>query len=314
VNTIAALDLGGTYLRAGWWSGGDWLATRRERTRVLDQPDLIQQMVDIVEAGPSVSGLVVATAGTLRPASGHIVGAANLPLQDVNLRQALQRATGLPVVILGDAVAATVAEFVRGPGRGIRDGIFITVSTGIGAGLVTGGSLISGSSHQAGELGHIPMALDDDAPACPCGQRGCLETLASGHGLTARYADLTGQAMDAHAILRAAQRHDQPAADLVDQGARYLGAALATLWRLFSPEVMVLGGGMIESGLYLHRVIRWLDTTLAQSVPNASRIVTTATCTPTSALVGAALVGSGVPEAVKLLSNTGFKSQLEDLP
>lgn len=317
MSPIAALDLGGTFLRTGWWQDGDWLLTHTERT-VKDhaQPGLIGQIVDAVRSGPAASGLVVATAGTLSPITGHVHRAANLPLEDVDLKDVLQAELGVPVAILGDAAAATVAEFVTGAARGFSQGAYVTVSTGIGLGIVVRGTLVSGSSHQSGELGHIPVDLSENAPICPCGQRGCLECFSSGSGLVARYgsarASTASPPLDTREILRLAEAGDRIAAEVVTQGAHLLGAALAMFTRLFAPEVMVIGGGLAKSRAYVDLATSWLHTILADAVPGAPKPVVTTMCEPSNALVGAALAGVGDPTARQLLEDTGFDIQLQE--
>lgn len=317
MSPIAALDLGGTFLRTGWWQDSDWLLTHTERT-VKDhaQPGLIGQIVDAVRSGPAASGLVVATAGTLSPVTGHVHRAANLPLDDVDLKDVLQDELGIPVAILGDAAAATVAEFVTGAARGFSQGAYVTVSTGIGLGIVVRGTLVSGSSQQAGELGHIPVDLSENAPICPCGQRGCLECFASGSGLVARYDSArshdTTRPLDARDVIRLAEAGDRTATEVVSQGAHLLGAALAVFTRLFAPEVMVIGGGLAKSRAYVDMAASWLHTILTDAVPDAPRPVVTTMGEPSNALVGAALAGIGDPAARRLLEETGFEVQLQE--
>jgi glucokinase len=312
VSLIAAVDLGGTHLRVGWWRDDDWIDRRTEPSRrSAGTAGLVEQLVQAVRSGPAADGLVVATAGTLRPASGHVVQAANLPLRQVDLRRILSQRLGLPVAVLGDAAAATVAEFARGAGRGCDHGVFVTVSTGIGSGFVTAGALVTGADDQAGELGHIPVCLGPEASRCPCGQRGCLETVASGSGLVARWAEAGGGAGDSPALMAAAQAGREPARAIVERGATHLGAALVSMIRLFSPEVVVLGGGLAGSAFYVGRVEAALESVSAGSLPRAVQLIRPAQCQPSSALVGAALAGSGDPAATRLLRRSGFRIQLE---
>ena len=315
MSPIAALDLGGTMLRTGWWQDGTWLRTTADRTvKDRGQAGLIAQIVDSVRSGPRPSGLVVATAGTLSPVTGQVHRAANLPLENVGLKDLLEAELGIPVAILGDATAATVAEFVVGAAQGVPHGVYITVSTGIGSGVVVRGALVSGSNHQAGELGHIPVDLGDDAPKCLCGQRGCLELFSSGSGLVARFAEAQPPAdprLDARAVLALAEQGQPSATEVVERGSRLLGGSLAVLTRLLSPEILVLGGGLARSHYYMSKVIWWLGTILADSVPGALRSVRTSVCEPSNALVGAALAGARDPAANLRLGGTGFECQLE---
>jgi len=315
---IGTVDLGGTFLRTGWWQDGGWLLTKDERTRTRDgQAGLTEQIISAVKAGPSIRGLVVATAGDLSPATGYIHEAANLPLDNVDLRQLLSQRLGVPVAVLGDAAAGTVAEFVVGAGKGVSQGVFLTISTGIGMGLVINGTLVSGLDHQAGELGHIPVDTSPSAPACPCGQTGCLEAFASGSGLVARYYALESMAansdLDGRAIVEMAEQGHTQAGKVVEQGSRLLGGALATLIRVLCPQAIVMGGGLAQSHYYMGLATGWLERILAVTVPGSSRLILPAICQPSTPLVGGALAGAGDTTARRLLEGTGYREQLEAL-
>ncbi|MCL2802764.1 MAG: ROK family protein [Micrococcales bacterium] len=318
MKTIGTVDLGGTFLRTGWWRQDAWLMTHAERTCTNDGQDaLTSQIIRAVEAGPDISGLVVATAGGLSTVTGHIHHAANLPLDNLDLRETLGQRLGVPVAVLGDAAAGTVAEFGAGAAKGLSHGAFLTISTGIGMGLVINGRLVSGLNHQAGELGHIPVDTSAEAPQCPCGQSGCLEAFASGNGLVARFcADggATGSPVpDGRAVVELAERGHRGATVVVNQGGQLLGAALAMLIRLLSPQVLVLGGGLAKSRYYIGLATTWLERILAQSLPGSSRLICTGTCEPSNPLVGAALAGAGDLAARRLLKGTGYEEQLEAL-
>lgn len=159
-----------------------------------------------------------------------------------------------------DATAAGWAEHDRGAGTGAADMLMVTLGTGIGGGLVTGGRLAEGAHRFAGELGH--MVVDPHGPLCPCGQRGCWERFASGSGLglLGREAAIAGladgvvalagdpEAVRGEHVTRAAAAGDGGALAIVDRFAWWLALGLANLANVLDPAVIVLGGGIVDAG------------------------------------------------------------------
>lgn len=170
----------------------------------------------------------------------------------------------MPVYLMNDANAAAFGEYLFGAGRNIPNLIYITVSTGIGGGIIIKGDIYEGVSGAAGEIGH--MTIDLNGPKCNCGSNGCLETMASGSAL-AREARRHIEAGEGRAILeassndvfkvsaetifQAAQEGDQLAGDLIRQTGRYLGIGLSNLINIFNPEMIVIGGGLSNMGDHL---------------------------------------------------------------
>jgi glucokinase len=253
------IDLGGTKtVVAVVDAGGSVHAARRRPTELTGDPgrDVARLAEDcrevLAEAGRPVRGVGVSAPGPIDPARGALVAPPNLPgWDDVPLRDALAEALGLPVWLENDANAAALAEWRFGAGQGCQDLVYLTMSTGIGAGLVLGGRLHAGFSGKAGELGHVPVEWDG-AP-CACGRRGCFEAYAGGAAWTARLrreAPLQGRvAALAGAQDRITPEHVVAAAGEGDawalaEMARYNGwlvRALVTLVFLLAPERIVLG-------------------------------------------------------------------------
>ena len=213
--------------------------------------------------------------------------------------------------LVGDATAATVAEFCSGAAAGARHGAYVTVSTGIGMGLVVDGRLVAGLDDQAGELGHIPVR-PGGAP-CGCGQRGCLEAYASGRGLADRARDacregarsslraLEPERISARDVVAAARREDDLAMGLVDDAVELLAGALATLVRLLAPQVLVLGGGVLGSSGLMDPV---RERVVALLEPNAAGLrerIRPAVHGELSALRGAAAICRADEAAVALM-------------
>jgi glucokinase len=167
----------------------------------------------------------------------------------------LAELTGLPVTLDNDGHAAARGEWRHGAGRGLDDFVYITVSTGIGGGVVSGGRLLRGRMGLAGHVGH--MTVSDTSEPCACGNRGCWEALASGTALgrAARAAigarpaslirELAGtEPPSARHVGEAARQRDALARELIEAEARWLGIGIVNLLHLFSPRRVVVGGGV----------------------------------------------------------------------
>ncbi|HZQ34504.1 MAG TPA: ROK family protein [Dehalococcoidia bacterium] len=262
-----AIDLGGTkILTAVVASSGEVRSSDRIATRAGEGPDAVcEEMVASLrracgQAGTkldALTGIGVSAAGPLDAGRGVLTEPPNLPgWKDVPLGRMLHGRCDLRVVLENDANAAALGEFVFGAGRGTRDMVYITVSTGVGGGVVCGGRLYRGASGAAGEIGHMTIAYRGER--CGCGRAGCLEAYASGTAIAreGRHAAESGgspalaaqaaggQAIDAEAVARAAEAGDAAAAAILARAAEYLGVGLMNTVHLFNPELIVLGGGV----------------------------------------------------------------------
>jgi glucokinase len=237
----------------------------------------IADLVVSLQAGAPGCAVGIGVPG-LVDADGVLRFAPNLPgVVEVPVRAALERQGIGPLVVGNDATGATWAEFTSGSARGARDVVMATIGTGIGGGVVLGGVLIGGHHGFAGEFGH--MVVDPNGPRCPCGQRGCWERYASGSGLSllAREAAQAGEAGrvvelaggDAEAVRGehvtvAAAEGDAQAMSVMDRFAWWLAVGLANLAVAFDPELIVLGGGMVEAGPVLLEPARRAFATLLE--------------------------------------------------
>jgi glucokinase len=188
----------------------------------------------------------------------------NLPgWHDVPLAEIVTKELGVPCVLENDANAAALAEHRWGSGRGTRHMLFLTVSSGIGAGIIIDGKLYRGASGAAGEVGH--MTVNARGPRCHCGHRGCLEMYASGiaiarlaRRLVTRRPDsplaqlARTQPLTARLVHQAADAGDEGARELIANAGRFLGIGLGSLINIFDPQVIVLDGSLTKMGdLYL---------------------------------------------------------------
>ncbi len=212
-----------------------------------------------------LAGIGVGAPGLSSPERGVIFTSPNLPgWKDVPLKDIVQEALGVKVYLINDANAAALGEMMLGAARGARNFIYITLSTGIGGGIVIDGQVYSGSLGTAGEIGH--MTIDAAGPRCNCGNTGCWETLASGTALAREarnrlkegvstsildYARGDIGKVTAETVQRAAEQGDALAAELITRTSYYVGVGLANLINIFNPELIVIGGGLSNMGAVL---------------------------------------------------------------
>jgi len=272
-----AIDLGGTNVRAivasldGKISGDD-----RRPSRASDGLDAtIEALLASlsracaeagVEAG-GLSGLGVATPGWVDTERGVVPAAPQLiGWRDVPLVEMLQERLGLTVLLENDANAAALGENAFGAGRGTRHMLYITISTGVGAGIIADGRLYGGAKGSAGEIGHT--IIDPSGPRCGCGNNGCLESLSSGTAIARRAAEAADRGdsaalagireregrLGARLVADAARKGDAASIAIYEEAGRFLGIALANAVNLLSPEAIILGGGVMQAkDLFLPR-------------------------------------------------------------
>jgi glucokinase len=204
-----------------------------------------------------VRALGIGLPGPVDPSAGLVISPANLPgFRNVPLNRILTRGTGIRSYLHHDAHLAALGEHRRGAGRGASELIYVTVSTGIGAGLLIRGELYAGAHGSAGEIGHI--VVQKDGPLCTCGNRGCVEVLASGTGIARAARELGAKTPEsalhrldspsAEDVVRAARTGDQLAISILETAGAYLGIAMGTLVNLFNPQLIVLGGSVLKAG------------------------------------------------------------------
>jgi glucokinase len=212
-----------------------------------------------------VRALGIGLPGPVDPSAGLVISPANLPgFKNVPLNRILTGATGIHSYLHHDAHLAALGEHRRGAARGASEVIYLTVSTGIGAGLLLRGELYSGAHGIAGEIGHI--VVQRDGPLCTCGNRGCVEAIASGTGIARAARELGADwptsalhNLDAPSpadVVRAARAGDQLAISILETAGTYLGIAIGTLVNLFNPQLIVLGGSVLKAGPLLLKPMR----------------------------------------------------------
>ncbi len=200
--------------------------------------------------------LGVSCGGPLVTKTGIVYAPPNLPTWDaVPLRSILEAELGLPVCLENDANATALAEHRWGAGRGCADMAFLTMGTGIGAGLILGGELYRGRGDLAGEIGHATVW--PDGPLCLCGKRGCLETLASGTAIGRMGRERLGEAVTtAEEVCTLARAGNPLAQSVIADAARFMGLGLANLLHTLNLERIVLGTLAVHAADLLLEPIR----------------------------------------------------------
>ena len=269
---VLGVDLGGTKTLCAVASRrGEIIGRDLRPTPAADGPEAgIKALLDsmrgaLADAGASPGQIVaigLGVPGLLDVAAGVMLTSPNLPgWRDVPLRDIVQQEFGVATHLVNDANAAALGEAKYGAARGVADFVYVTLSTGIGAGIVIGGKLYTGKFGGAGELGH--MTIQADGPPCACGGNGCWETLASGTALEREarvrlragetslmleYVDGDIDRVDAPRVHRAALAGDRLANELIVLTGYYVGIGLANIINIFNPELIVLGGGLTNLG------------------------------------------------------------------
>jgi len=210
-------------------------------TPTESQEALLDGIADAVVqlAAGSVGAVGIGIPSVIDPATGKALGSVNIPLRDVALADVLRDRLGLPVVIGNDGNMAALAEWKLGAARDVGDMVMLTLGTGVGGGVVTGGSLYRGIA----ELGHVVVVAD--GPPCQgnCTGRGHLEAVASGNAADREAEKLWGEGANAELLVEQAQAGDAGAVEALAGIGHLLGAAIGSFVNTFGPQLVVLGGG-----------------------------------------------------------------------
>lgn len=307
-----AVDLGGTKIIAAVVLPSGKIISRRYCFTLADGgPELvINRLLSAVNSAiakakltaSELSGVGIAAAGIIDVDEGLITTSPNLPhWHNIPLRDIVADKLGITAYVINDASAAALGEHRFGVGKGVANLVYLTVSTGIGGGIITDGKLYAGANGCAGELGH--MTIDIQGPQCNCGNFGCLEALASGTAMSreamgrlacgesssmvelveGRLEDIT-----AEIVASAARQGDTLACDIVTRAAAYLGIGLANLVNIFNPELIVVGGGVSKMGDLLLRQAREVVRERAFQLPARTVRIVRARLGSNSGIMGVA--------------------------
>ena len=320
-----AMDWGGTWARASVIDRQGRLlwSSRRGNTSDPARKAIIQNATELLRQGidwardKRIAGIGVAVAGPVDAETGTLYDPPNLPtLNGVSLRAQWEPELGYPVYVGNDATLAALGEFHFGAGRQASNRgnppatlVYVTVSTGIGGGVVYRGQPFLGAHGLAGEVGHQVIDTGPQAPACQCGSSGCLEAFASGTAIARIARDrlaqegrdgflvessdptpLAAASLTAETVFQAAAQGDGLAIRILDDAVSALSVGLVNLLHLYNPDLIVLGGGVTNGLVELDLVDQVQERMLARAMSQRHRDVTLVTSTLGDAvgMVGAA--------------------------
>ena len=270
------IDLGGTKILIGLVEkeSGKVVSHIKKKTKKEKGPEnIVRKMVEgveelVEESGKSfteISSIGIGSAGQIDRKNGIIIGAPNLDCYNLNLKEILQNKFNIPVFVGNDVEVATIGEQKFGAGKGCADFVCVFVGTGIGSAIVKNGHIIYGATGTAGELGHI--IVDLNGRPCACGAHGCLEAYASRSAIETRIEGALkkgrksciseyleeGKAITSSMIRKSIEREDELVTQCVSEASEYLSGGLASVINLINPELIILGGGLIEAVDYFYK-------------------------------------------------------------
>ncbi|HNT23449.1 MAG TPA: ROK family protein [Anaerolineales bacterium] len=258
-------DIGGTQMRAACFPVASPKPVRVEKIATQgDSGTSLERFLLLLESisppGETIKAITVAAPGPSDPYTGILYEAPNIPgWNNMPLRKHIEDRFHVPTAIGNDANLAALGEWRFGAGQGHHHLIYITVSTGIGGGVIINDKLLLGVRGLAAELGHVTVV--PNGPRCGCGQPGHLEAIASGPSIARWVREEIGKGVpsilsenkkiSAKDVSVAAQRGDKLAAAALARAGNYLGVAIADWLHIFNPSAVIIGGGVVQSGQYL---------------------------------------------------------------
>ena len=268
------IDLGGTKILTALVNkeNGEVLQSVKKKTKKDKGPknitkkliESIEELLESIEI-EKVSSIGIGAAGQIDRNNGTVIAAPNLDCYDLNLKQILQEHFNLPVFVGNDVEIAAIGEQKFGAGKGCDDFVCIFVGTGVGSAIIKNGHIITGATGTAGEIGH--MIVDLNGRQCACGAHGCLEAYASRSAIERRIEGAlkkgrkscileyleTGKSITSHMIQKSIEREDELVLQYVNEACEYLSGGIASIINFINPELIVLGGGLIEASDYFYR-------------------------------------------------------------
>jgi glucokinase len=297
---LIGIDLGGTNIQGAAAVNDtiiskDKLATHSQQGPGTVIKDIAKLVLELA-AGKKIQAVGLGLPGLLDVDKGICISSCNLGWHNVHISRELSREIGAPVLIDNDARLAALGEWSRGQAKDCKDFIYLTIGTGVGSGIVINDHLLRGPSWSAGEVGH--MILNPQGPECACGNKGCLEALASGtaiarEGRAAAAANPTSllannlDAIDAASVFAAAGAGDIAATKVIDTAMAWLGLGVANLVNIFNPRLVVIGGGVSLAGEELLAPVRTQVNRYGMKMQRETVTITTSRLGDTAGMVGA---------------------------
>jgi glucokinase len=268
VTLTIGVDVGGTKVAAGVVDADGKVLVRTRRDTPADDVaktrDVIVEVVAELASGRDIEAVGIGAAGWIDASRSIVLFAPNIAWRDEPIRDYVSAAVNLPVIVENDGNVAAWAEFRHGAARHANDSmVMLTIGTGVGGGIVLGGELVRGSHGIAAELGHTLSV--PEGHLCGCGRLGCIEQYASGRALVrfaragarqaparaTRLLEMAGgevESITGPMVTSAAQEGDPISGEAFAQIGHWLGLGLADMVQILDPEVLVVGGGVVEAG------------------------------------------------------------------
>ena len=306
------IDLGGTKIASAIFSNNKIIARDHIFTlahegvsKVLSRLIIsLENLLKKTNLNPSqIESICIASAGIIDMSKGIVTVSPNLSdWHDVPIRSKIEEHLGIDTYLLNDASAAALGEYTLGAGKNSNNVIYITVSTGIGGGIIINGELYLGTIGGAGEIGH--MSIKENGPLCYCGNRGCLETLASGTAIAREairlvrkggktsLSSMTGNKIEnvtAKEVSIAAHQGDTLAKEVVLKAANYLGIGMANVVNIFNPDMIIIGGSVSKIGELLFKPVRRQVIKRAFGLPMKTVSIVPSKLGDDAGLIGAAI-------------------------
>ncbi len=274
--SILAIDIGGTKTAVGVFEKGCIKSSIRiQACSFSSPPDYLNGIIDagkkaIAESNvKSIVGIGIGCGGPLDRKTGKILVVPNLPGWDnLPLVSIFSDTFNAPAYLDNDQTVACLGELVYGAGKGFKNFVYLGVSTGIGGGIVIDGKVYRGSNDNAGEFGHHKIL--ENGPQCPCGDKGCLEALASGTSIARMAREFISKlplaerpiwaqnsaSITSEMVAKKAAEGDKLASVIWRESMRYLGIGVSNIISIFNPELVILGGGVTKAGELLFEPVR----------------------------------------------------------
>jgi glucokinase len=262
MSTFVAVDIGGTHIRAAAYASDNTTPLTHNRTRShAKEPGTFDRLVKAIESvwpkDRTVTAIGMASPGPLDPNTGTVLATPNIPeWQEFPLTDKLSQQFNVPAYLDNDANLAALGEWKFGAGRGHHNLLYLTISTGIGGGVIIDDRLLHGHHGLAAELGHVTVLAG--GPVCPCGFKGHLEALAAGPAIVKYVRDeleagtkselRSDGNLNAYDVAQAARNGDVLAKSAYARAGEYLGIGVASFLHTFDPSIVIFGGGVSQSG------------------------------------------------------------------
>ncbi len=282
------IDLGGTKILIALVDRetGEVLHHVKKKTKKDKGPkNIIKKMLEgidelLEESGKTlddISSIGVGAAGQIDRQNGLLIAAANLDCYDLNIKGILSEKFNIPVFVGNDVEIAAIGEQKFGAGKGCNDFVCVFVGTGVGSAIIKDGKIITGATGTAGEIGHI--IVDLNGRQCSCGAHGCLEAYASRSAIERRIEGAlkkgrkscildyleTGKSITSSMIQKSIEREDELVLQCVTEASEYLSGGIASIINFINPELVILGGGLIEAVDYFYQ--KTIKKARAKSLP-----------------------------------------------